>query len=420
MFSRERLSRVSLEDHPNSSREREKSIIYPPFIHLHAYQPPRKLIVEGKVIFDISGEDIYQGGFNQKIWNESYQPVLNAGILDTPFIGFNFFGSLRDWIKDKHPSSWFKIRNIAKDRKNAVLADPYLHPILPLLPDRDKRLLVKIGIEAFKQDYGFAPLGFWLPEMAVDKSTLDVLVEEGVRFVILRRDQVLTNTNTSVCKVKTVSGDILVYLSDLDLSGALAFGDISNADTFADKLVSNLNRRRSLFMAVDFETFGHHRGWGSVEFLRYLVSNSLPSRGVRGNFDNTAGYASVVDYSSWSCPHSLGRWTGKCGCDGANASTMELKRKLYEGLRTGLEETNRRLDAKFGSGIWQRDFIFWFLSQRQKISNGKSVVLEGKYKEDFKKKLIALVGLTSCGWFFGNSDSIERKIPIETLSFLNG
>ena len=405
-----------------TAEEEPSATDYSPIFHLHAYQPLRKIDIGGETIFDISGENLYSGGFNEKIWNESYRPVLKSGVLDGSAVGFDFYGSLRDWVKINHPDDWEKFQKTVRENKENIVADPYIHPIFPLLPDRDKRLLAGIGLEAAAEDYGFYPKGFWLPETAVDKKTLNILSEKGIDFVVLRDDQVISDSASNSYTIPTDNGFIKAFTFDSELSGRVAFGDISDAYSFADRLAVKARQNNGTMISVDFETFGHHRGKGSVEFLDYLLNKALPAEGFKSReiqSSNTAGL--IRDNSSWSCSHNLGRWTGNCDCDGASYETRSLKSSLYGGLAQKLNGINWELDSISGSDNWEKEFSEWFLSQRGNLSSGAPVDAESvdkKFRQKFAQKLVALVGLTSCGWFFGNGDSIERNIPLNCLSFL--
>lgn len=414
--------RLIVRDEFFTAENETTSTDYSPIFHLHAYQPLRKINIGGETIFDISGENLYSGGFNEKIWNESYQPVLKSGVLDGSAVGFDFYGSLRDWVKINHPDDWEKFKEIARENKENIVADPYIHPIFPLLPDRDKRLLVGIGMEAAAEDYGFYPKGFWLPETAVDKKTLNILSEKKIDFVVLRDDQIISDSASDSYIIPTDGGSITAFIFDSELSGRVAFGDISDAYSFADRLKVKAGQNNGAMISVDFETFGHHRGRGSLEFLKYLLENALPSKEFKPrDIEKPVAVGFIRDNSSWSCPHGLGRWTGNCDCDGASYETRSLKSSLYGGLIQKLNGINGELDSISGSDDWEEKFSEWFLSQRENLSSGTPVDMESvdkKFRQKFTQKLVAFVGLTSCGWFFGNGDSIERNIPLNCLSFL--
>ena len=67
---------------------------------------------------------------------------------------------------------------------------PRITPILPLARRRDKITQIKWGIASFIHRFGRQPRGMWLPEMAVDLVTLEILSRRGLSFTILSEEQV--------------------------------------------------------------------------------------------------------------------------------------------------------------------------------------------------------------------------------------
>jgi 1,4-alpha-glucan branching enzyme len=68
-----------------------------------------------------------------------------------------------------------------------LLASSATHAFLPGLISEPEslRAQVRVGLRAFREQTGLAPVGFWLPECAYDPSFDRVLGEEGVRFTIV-------------------------------------------------------------------------------------------------------------------------------------------------------------------------------------------------------------------------------------------
>ena len=379
--------------------------------HLHAYQPPRQLIFNGKEIFNITGQEKGKIGYNERIWRESYKPIIES-IAESPMVSFDFYGVLRDWVKVNHPEDWSRLQFLVKGKsRDSVLGDPYLHPIFPLIPQSDRELLISIGKDAFYDDFGFYPKGLWLPESAVNLETLEDLKSSGIEFVLLRNDQLNLDKRISSALVKTNQGDIKVYIYNSDVSSRVAFGDIGNADTFACDMKGRVFSR----FAVDWETFGHHRGEGSLKFMDYLVNKSSVAKSVNSAVSESS-HVKINPNSSWSCDHNLGRWTGDCCCDNASYQARNNKRELYRGLTNANEVVNKKL--RKGLPNWKETFEDWFLDQRQNLASGKSVEtsqIGRKYEKVFEAKFLYLVGMTSCSWFFGNDHAIERSIAENSL-----
>jgi alpha-amylase/alpha-mannosidase (GH57 family) len=60
---------------------------------------------------------------------------------------------------------------------------------MPLANWRDKLTQIRWGKEDFKSRFGRDPEGMWLAETAVDYETLEALVLEGIKFIILAPSQ---------------------------------------------------------------------------------------------------------------------------------------------------------------------------------------------------------------------------------------
>ncbi len=62
---------------------------------------------------------------------------------------------------------------------------------MPLANERDKYTQIRWGKEDFRSRFGRDPEGMWLAETAVDYATLEALVAEGIRFIVLAPSQAL-------------------------------------------------------------------------------------------------------------------------------------------------------------------------------------------------------------------------------------
>ena len=60
------------------------------------------------------------------------------------------------------------------------MAQAFHHPILPLATAADRRTEIRWGVRDFELRFGRRPAGMWLPETAVDLTTLRLLADEGI------------------------------------------------------------------------------------------------------------------------------------------------------------------------------------------------------------------------------------------------
>jgi alpha-amylase/alpha-mannosidase (GH57 family) len=173
-------------------------------IHGHFYQPPRENPWLEEVELQDSAYPYHD--WNERITEECYAPNTASRILDKKGriieiinnysrISFNFGPTLLSWMEKKRPDIYDAV--IEADRLSmerfsghgSAIAQVYNHMIMPLANMRDKETQVKWGIADFKKRFGRYPEGMWLPETAVDKETLEVLIGQGIKFTILAPGQ---------------------------------------------------------------------------------------------------------------------------------------------------------------------------------------------------------------------------------------
>ncbi len=169
--------------------------------HAHFHEPPR----ENPWLESIDPEESAHpyAHSTEKAHAECYGPNAACAILDSKGsiveladnyrrLSFDFNASLLDWIKRERPLTYHSI--IDADRQSCrqfdghgnALAQPYYHIPLPSQSLREKRTLVRWGLDDFRKRFSREPEGFWLPENAADEETLELLIAEGLKFTILK------------------------------------------------------------------------------------------------------------------------------------------------------------------------------------------------------------------------------------------
>jgi hypothetical protein len=145
-------------------------------------------------------------------------------------------------------------------------------------------------------------------------------------------------------------------------------------------------------VALDGETFGHHQR-GAEKMLAQFIAHHrdelanfgrLYERGYRGEVE-------IVERTSWSCAHGLGRWSRDCGCDGP-APWREGLRRLVDWVG---EAVDKAFEERLGPGGWRllREYIYVLMGGD---SSGYSTE-QLKLLEAQRAKLAAN---TSDAWFF--------------------
>ncbi|MGL5079539.1 MAG: DUF3536 domain-containing protein, partial [Waterburya sp.] len=173
-------------------------------VHGHFYQPPRENPYLNTIERQPSATPFHD--WNERIHYECYRPnafarILNhqqelVGIVNNfEYLSFNIGATLMSWLEKYDPEVYQRI--IEADRKSSqrlnghgnAIAQVYNHIILPLANQRDKITQIRWGKEDFRSRFGRDPEGMWLAETAVDYPTLEALIAEEIKFIILAPSQ---------------------------------------------------------------------------------------------------------------------------------------------------------------------------------------------------------------------------------------
>jgi alpha-amylase/alpha-mannosidase (GH57 family) len=433
-------------------------------LHGHFYQPPR----ENPWIEEVEVQDAASPfhDWNARISAECYGPN-GAARLKTPegrisdivnnyrHLSFNFGPTLLSWM-EVHDKEVYRLLLEADAHSLRVrghgnaLAQGYGHAILPLCSPRDRRTQIKWGVADFRERFQRDPEGMWLPETAADLATLRDLAAEGIRFTVLSPYQAMRVRSpqgewadaqgarfdpTRPYRVSLGDGkEIAVFFYDGPIARAIAFGEgLQNGDDLVGRVLGGFDPGRGhdelLTVAVDGETFGHHKKGGDE-----VLAAALRKLSARGDVELVnlgqalermppTWEAEIAEGSSWSCAHGLERWKSDCGCQangqpGWKQTWRAPLRAALDLLRDELAHIFEREGAKLLRDPWEaRDaFIELVLDPRRA---GAEDFLKGHVARPLSEdervtalKLLemqrqAMLMYTSCGWFFSEISGLE-------------
>ncbi|NCB02411.1 MAG: DUF3536 domain-containing protein, partial [Spirochaetia bacterium] len=443
-------------------------------LHGHFYQPPRENpLVE---IIPQQSSAAPAVDWNERVYSECYRTNAYSRYLDGfghvldiinnyEYISFNFGPTLLSWMEKLHNRTYLRI--LEADKKSLerlghgnAIAQAYNHTILPLSKEEDIRIQIQWGIEDFTHRFNRSPEGMWLGETAVNKKVIDLLIEQGISYIILSPYQAakIENNLGKMVDVRPFevpysepflvegekNGPISVFFYHPDLASQISFGHIlQDADHMYKQLyqIKQAFRPPLIHTATDGEIYGHHEPFGDMalaalikkigqkedfsltNYATYLETHKATKKAILHKGEDDKG-------TSWSCSHGVSRWYKDCGC---NTGALEgWNQKWRTPLREAVTYLGDTVDllfeeqvkiltkntiqghdllapyAKVISNFIDSDTFFDQLAQKGvKITdrNLLSRLLEG---QRFKHYMF-----TSCGWFFNDIGGIEPKQNIQ-------
>jgi len=399
--------------------------------------------------------------WNERIAFECYAPNMAARLLDgegelrgtrNNYAGmtFDIGPTLLNWIASERPVILDGLRMADRRSqrrfgKGSAIAQPYHHPILPLCDDQDRTTEVQWGLAIFRRVFGRSAEGIWLSETAVNEATLETVAEAGISFVILAPHQIgelqdssgaWVSADEEMCanrafRISLPSGrsvSALVY--DGAASRAVAFeGLLDDGGAFADRMISAAEKTGLAVIATDGESYGHHHTFGEMA-LAYALDTIEGRDDVR--LTNAASWldrnppkteARILDPSSWSCAHGVGRWFEDCGCrmDAAKGWHQRWRgplRGAFEQLRDEARKAIEPLGYKlFADPVAARDAYGQIIGRPELFSvwyheHSGATKEEGLALRWLEVHRHLLAMFTSCAWFFDEVTGIE---PLQNI-----
>lgn len=448
-------------------------------IHGHFYQPPRENPWTEAIEQQPSAHPEHD--WNEKINAECYYPNGYSRILDAQNriteivnnysqINFNFGPTLLSWLETHAPEVYARIleadREVAErnDGHGPAIAQAYNHIILPLAPPDDQRTQIIWGVADFRHRFRREPESIWLPETALNQTTLNLLTEFGFKYIILSPYQALRvrplaghdsdwiaveNGTIDVrqpyrCFARDPDGEkiperfIDIFFYHGELARGISFEHLlHDARHLADRLESSYGDglpEALISIATDGETYGHHERFGDMA-LAFLLHVEAPARQIRpityGAYLAKHPPAWEVELkpgpngegTSWSCAHGVGRWYRNCGCH--TGGELHWNQEWRGPLRQALDHLRnelRKITASFEGDLFcdalaaRNDYIEVILDRSpERIEAFLQKHLLQPLSPASRQQAIAIMEMerqlqlmyTSCGWFFSELSGIE-------------
>lgn len=122
----------------------------------------------------------------QEIYERSYE-LMVAALERHPGVrvGLHYTGSLLDWLRQYQPEFMQRIRILVERGQVEVLSGGYYEPILPSIPDDDKRAQIEKLNQAVRHDFGCNPAGMWLAERVWEPTLPTALHAAGIEWTVV-------------------------------------------------------------------------------------------------------------------------------------------------------------------------------------------------------------------------------------------
>lgn len=447
-------------------------------IHGHFYQPPRESPWTGVIPRQPSAAPARD--WNERVCDECYRPnarsrVLGAGnriadiVNNYTYMSFDFGPTLLAYLEKQAPGVYRQI--LAGDRAGArlrgghgnAIAHVYNHVILPLANYRDKRTQIAWGLRDFEWRFGRRSESIWLAETAVNLETIRLLIEFGIRYIILSPFQALRARPLDRLAWSDARGgridprrayrfflkdarrhripdrSIDIFFYDGQLASDVSFNHLlRSAPGFAERLAQaggdGAGEPQLVSVATDGEVYGHHEPFGDMCFS-YLVRHEAPVRDFRlSNYGallerRPPAWEVDLDFgendegTAWSCAHGVGRWERDCGCStggqpGWNQKWRTPLRRGFDMARDRLSEVFLEQAAPLVRDAWEArdDYIHVLLDPSPGTRSAFLAQHARRALDDAERVRIwsllesqryALYMYTSCGWFFADVSGIE-------------
>ena len=227
---------------------------------LHLYQPHNQQ-------FDIL----------DRIVNESYRP-LTEGLLKVPNgkVVINISGALTKLlIENNYQDVIDNIKKLASNGQIEFTASAMYHAFLHLLSELEIKRQIELNNDINSRVFGkyYKPVGFFSPEMAVNKKVTDVVASLGYKW-IAASELASPNGSPDTKKLHKLDNGLSVFYRNKRVSSLMLSGVVRDPKQLLKETEDLHQDSDYFFVVMDAETFGHHRV-GHEEFLLQLLDSNL-------------------------------------------------------------------------------------------------------------------------------------------------
>ncbi len=122
----------------------------------------------------------------EQAYGQAYEPMIGA-LERHPRIrlALHYSGPVLDWVREAHPDLLPRIRALVERGQVEMMTGGYYEPILPVIPDRDKRGQIAKLTATINDVFGCEASGLWLAERVWEPHLPKALAAAGVKYTIV-------------------------------------------------------------------------------------------------------------------------------------------------------------------------------------------------------------------------------------------
>jgi alpha-amylase len=136
---------------------------------VHAHQPVGN--------FDSVFEQVYQRAYRPFVEQLERHPRVRLGL--------HFSGSLLEWLEQRHPDFFDRLRQLVASRQVEMVGGGYYEPILVSIPREDQIEQLRRQQDYLLRRFGESPSGAWLTERVWEPQLPSVLASAGVKYTLV-------------------------------------------------------------------------------------------------------------------------------------------------------------------------------------------------------------------------------------------